>query len=158
MTRSFEHEADLPHPVDHVWRALTDPQLMALWIMNFDQDEGEVATEFRPVAGATYRIDAKKGRGWRGYVVGKVLEVVPGRHMALAWSHSTYQDAHPARIEFTLTPSKSGKAGTRLDMVQSGFPGLKGWFVMQGARVGWRKMLDEGLPAVLAKPGGAGKA
>jgi uncharacterized protein YndB with AHSA1/START domain len=119
---------------------------MGLWIMNFDQDPGEMTTDFRPVAGTSFRIDAKKGRGWRGFVVGQVLEVVPNERLVYTWTHSTYQDANPARIEFTLEATAKG---TRLRMVQTGFPGLKGWFVRLGAQLGWKKMLDEGLRAVL---------
>ncbi len=119
---------------------------MGLWIMNFDNDPGEMTTDFRPVVGATYRMDAKTGRGWRGYVVGKVLEVVPNQRLVYTWAHSPYQDANPARVEFTIEPYAKG---TRLRMVQTGFPGVKGWFVMKGAQMGWKKMLKSGLPPVL---------
>ena len=146
MTRSFELEVDYAHPVAAVWRALTDPERMGLWIMNFDQTPDEMRTDFRPAVGARYRMDARSGRGWRGYVVGEVVEVVPNERLVYTWAHSEFQDAHPARVEFTLAPSAKG---TRLRMVQTGFPGLRGWFVRAGARLGWGKMLREGLPAVL---------
>jgi uncharacterized protein YndB with AHSA1/START domain len=146
VTRTLEHEVEVPHPVNQVWRALTEPELMGLWIMNFDQDPGEMKTDFRPLAGTAYRMDAKKGRGWRGYVVGKVLEVVPNQRLVYTWAHSPYQDANPARIEFTLAPTAKG---TRVRMVQTGFPGVKGWFVLKGAQMGWKRMLNSGLSAVL---------
>jgi uncharacterized protein YndB with AHSA1/START domain len=146
MTRRFEHEVEYAHPVKQVWRALTEPGLMGLWVMNFDQDPGEMTTDFRPVVGTTYRIDAKQGRGWRGYVVGNVLEVVPNRRLVYTWAHSPYQDANPARVEFTLEPTANG---TRVRMVQTGFPGVKGWFVLKGAQMGWKRMLGSGLSAVL---------
>jgi uncharacterized protein YndB with AHSA1/START domain len=146
MTRSLEHEVEVPHPVEQVWRALTEPTLMGLWIMNFDQDSGEMTTDFRPVAGTAYRMDAKRGRGWRGYVVGNVLEAVPNQRLVYTWAHSPYQDANPARVEFTLKPTSKG---THIRMVQTGFPGMKGWFVLKGAQMGWKKMLNSGLPAVL---------
>lgn len=149
MTRSFEHVAEYPHPVDAVWRALTDPEQMGLWIMNFDNDPGEMRTDFRAVAGAHYRMDAKIGRGWRGFVVGEVLEVVPNERLVYTWAHSTYQDMHPARVAFSLEPTATG---TRLRMTQRGFHGVKGWFVLQGAKFGWKKMLDSGLAAVLDAP------
>jgi uncharacterized protein YndB with AHSA1/START domain len=147
--RSFAHEAEYPHAVDKVWRALTDPEQMGLWIMNFDNDPGEMRTDFRPVVGAPYRMDARSGRGWRGFVVGNVLEVVPNQRLVYTWAHSPYQDANPARVEFTLALTSTG---TRVRMMQSGFPGLKGWFVLQGAKLGWKKMLGSGLQAVLDAP------
>ena len=149
MPRSFSHEVEYAHPVESVWSALTDPERMGLWIMNFDNDVGEMRTDFSPVVGASYRMDARQGRGWRGYVVGKVLEVVPRERLAITWAHSPYQDANPARIEFTLAATAKG---TRLRMMQTGFPGVKGWFVMKGAQLGWRKMLNDSLRAVLDGP------
>jgi uncharacterized protein YndB with AHSA1/START domain len=146
MTRSLEHEAEYAHPVEKVWRALTEPEQMGLWIMNFSNEADEMKTDFRPIVGAAYRMDAKRGRGWRGYVVGNVLEVVPNQRLVYTWAHSPYQDANPARVEFTLEPTSKG---TRVRMVQTGFPGLKGWFVLKGAQMGWKKMLNSGLPAVL---------
>lgn len=146
MPRTVEVITEYAHPVEKVWRALTDPEQMGLWIMNFDNDPGEMRTDFRPVAGAAYRMDAKTGRGWRGFVVGNVLEVEPPKRLVLTWAHSSYQDANPARVEFTLEPTAKG---TRLRMVQTGFPGVKGWFVRMGAQLGWGKMLRSGLPPVL---------
>ncbi len=151
MTRSFRLEADYPYPVDKVWNALTDPKQMGLWIMNFDQDPGEMTTDFNAVAGTAYRMDARKGRGWRGYVVGDVVEVVPKMRLVITWAHGTYQDTHPARIEFALEATANGD-GTHVRMTQTGFPGLRGWFVMLGAKLGWKKMLKEGLLAVLEMP------
>lgn len=144
--RPLEHVSEHPHPVDQVWRALTEPGQMALWLMNFDNDEGEMTTDFRPIAGTSYRLEARKGRGWRGYVVGRVLEVTAKKRLVYTWAHSAYQDARPVRVAFTLEPTKTG---TRLRMVQTGYTGVKGWFSRMGARMGWRKMLDEGLPVVL---------
>jgi len=152
MTRSFEHDIEVMHPVRQVWRALTEPELMGLWIMNFDQTPGEMTTDFRPVAGARYRMDAPPRR-WRGFVVGDVIEVVPERRLVYSWAHSPYHDENPARIDFTLEPTAKG---TRVRMVHSGFPGVRGWFVRKGAQMGWKRMLGKGLPAVL--DGGGMKA
>ncbi|MES2154585.1 MAG: SRPBCC domain-containing protein [bacterium] len=146
MTRSLELSVEYPHPVEKVWRALTEPEQLGLWLMNFDNDPGEMKTDFRPVVGTAYRLEARKGRGWRGYVAGDVLEVVPKKRLVYTWAHSTYQDAHPVRVEFTLEPTSTG---TRICMVQSGFVGVKGWFSRKGLQMGWKKMLKSGLPPVL---------
>lgn len=146
MTRSLEVDAEHAHPVEKVWRALTEPGQMGLWIMNFSNEEDEMKTDFRPVVGATYRMDAKRGRGWRGYVVGSVLEVVPNQRLVYTWAHSSYQDANPVRVEFTLEPTPKG---TRVRMIQTGFSGVKGWFALKGAQMGWKRMLGSGLRAVL---------
>jgi uncharacterized protein YndB with AHSA1/START domain len=146
MAQRLERVVEYAHPVAKVWRALTEPDQMGLWIMNFSNEKDEMTTDFRPVVGASYRMDARSGRGWRGYVVGKVLEVVPKQRLVYTWAHSAYQDAHPARVEFTLEPTANG---TRLRMVQTGFKGLRGWFVRKGAQMGWKIMLKTSLRAVL---------
>lgn len=148
MTRRLEHKTEYAHPVEKVWRALTEPELMGQWIMNFPGKGWEkdgMKTDFRPVVEAKYRMDTKP-RGWRGYVVGNVLEVVPNQRLVYTWAHSPYQDANPVRVEFTLEPTSKG---TRVRMVQTGFTGVKGWFVLKGAQMGWGKMLNSGLPSVL---------
>lgn len=130
-----------------VWRALTDANQLGLWLMNFDNDVGEMTTDFRPVAGTPYRLEAKKGRGWRGYVVGEVQEVEADKRLAYTWAHNAAQDAHPIRITFNLEPA--GK-GTRLRMLQEGYPdGVKGWFALKMGALGWRKMLEQSIRPVL---------
>jgi len=153
VTRSFQLQLETPHPTADVWRALTDPKPMALWLMNFDQTEGEVDVTFTPRAGAPFRLDAKP-KGWRGHVLGTVLEAEPPVRLAYTWAHSARQDAHPVRVEFRLEPTA---VGTRVTVTQTGFPGVRGWLSMQGARLGWRKMLTQGLPAVLALAHGPGR-
>lgn len=149
IPRTLTDDAEYEYPVSAVWRALTEPNLMGLWLMNFDNAEGEMTTDFQPMAGTSYRLEARKGRGWRGYVVGHVLEVVAQRRLVLTWAHSAAQDARPIRIEFTLEPSA---LGTHLRMVQSGFPdGIKGWFSRKGAQLGWRRMLRSSVLPVLER-------
>ena len=147
MSRTLEHEAEYAHPIEKVWRALTEADQMGQWIMNFSNAPDEMKTDFRPVVGTTYRMNARTGRGWRGYVVGTVLEVVPNERLVYTWAGSDEQDTNPVRVEFTLQRTPKG---TRLHMVQSGFvPGVKGWFVLKGAQMGWKKMLDSGILPVL---------
>ena len=147
MTRNLEYDAEYPHPVEKVWRALTEPQLMGLWLMNFDNDEGEMTAHFRPVVGTKDRLEARQGRGWRGYVVGDVLEVVPSQRLVYTWAHNPAQDAQPIRIAFTLEPTPTG---TRLRMVHSGYAGgLKGWFALKMGQMGWKKMLGSSIRPVL---------
>ena len=57
---------DYPHSPVKVWRALTDPELMALWGM---RPEG-----FAPVAGTRYKLYGKPNRMWRGFIECEVLE------------------------------------------------------------------------------------
>jgi uncharacterized protein YndB with AHSA1/START domain len=147
MSRSLQQTHEYPHSVVNVWNALTKPELMGLWLMNFDNDEGEMTADFQPRVGTSYRLDAKKGRGWRGYVVGDVVDVDPKKLLVITWAHSKKQDKSPIRIEFAL---QSTEAGTRLTMVQSGYArGVGGWFAMKMGAMGWRKMLGKSIKPVL---------
>src|SRR5207249_11999220 len=68
---------DYPHPPAKVWRALTDPALMALWGM---RPEG-----FAPVAGTRFKLVAKPERGWRGFVECEVLEASEPSILRCSW-------------------------------------------------------------------------
>ena len=69
--------------------------------------------------------------------------------MINAVKHGNREDrSKHVTVEFTLAPTPKG---TRVRMVQTGFPGLRGWFVLKGAQLGWKQMLHSALPAVLAR-------
>lgn len=146
MARVIEHEVDYPHPPEKVWRAITEPAQIAQW---FPQAWGKTITDFQPVVGATFQMDAEKKRGWRGHVTGKVLEVVPHQRLVYTWAGSPEEDAEPTRVEWTLEPTATG---TRLRFVyhlSSKFTGIMGWMAEKGAGASWRKMMDASLPALL---------
>ena len=59
-------DAIFPHPPERVWRALTDRDELALWLMPND---------FLPVIGHKFEFRVKPQWGWRGIVDCEVLEV-----------------------------------------------------------------------------------
>ncbi len=73
MKRDIKLEAVYPYPPERVWRALTDSQAMADWLMDND---------FKPEVGHKFRFTAPDSRGWRGYVDCEVLEVDPPRKLS----------------------------------------------------------------------------
>jgi len=76
---------DYPHPPAKVWRALTDPALIALWAM---RPEG-----FAAVVGNRSRFVAKPQRGWRGFVECEVLEVRERELLRYSWIGNEGEDA-----------------------------------------------------------------
>lgn len=145
--RIIEHEMEYPHPPEKVWRALTEPAQIAKW---FPSSWGKTTTDFRPVVGAEFRMDAEKKRGWRGHVTGKVIEVVPNRRLVHTWVGSSQEDIEPTRVEWTLEPTAKG---TRLRFAYHLSPqitGVMGWMAFKGAGASWRGMMDKALPASLA--------
>ena len=120
-------EREIPFPPEKIWRALTQPHLIAEWLMKGD---------FRPVVDHRFDFRAE----W-GAVDCRVLTVEPNRTLAYSWG----DDHLKSIVTWTLTPT--GK-GTRLRMEQSGFrPDQPRYH--QGARAGWPRFLDR-LESVLA--------
>jgi uncharacterized protein YndB with AHSA1/START domain len=128
---------EYPHPPKKVWRALTDPQLIALWGM---RPEG-----FAPVAGTRFKLIAKPQPGWRGYVECAVLEAREPSLLSYSW----VGDDNGKSTVVTYRLEASG-AGTRLTFEHAGFTGIGGFFLaklMMGP--GWKNMLSKLFPSVL---------
>jgi uncharacterized protein YndB with AHSA1/START domain len=129
---------DYPHPPAKVWRALTEPALIALWGM---RPEG-----FSPIVGTRFKFVAKPQRGWRGFVECEVLEAREPSILRYSWLGNANDT--PSQVTFTLEPHARG---TRLAFEHSGFVGFGGFLLaklMMGP--GWKKMLTTNIPAVLA--------
>src|SRR5262245_55697929 len=69
-------DATYPHPPERVWRALTEPQELAAWLMPND---------FAPVVGHRFQFKVKPQLGWRGIVDCEVLEVDRPRTLSYSW-------------------------------------------------------------------------
>jgi uncharacterized protein YndB with AHSA1/START domain len=96
----------LESPPQEVWKALTDPVLLARWLMPND---------FEPWVGTRFTFVPDCPTSWEGNVACEVLEVVPGRRMV--WSWQTKSMESPSRVIFELSPSG---AGTRLRLRHTG--------------------------------------
>jgi uncharacterized protein YndB with AHSA1/START domain len=126
------------HPPAKVWRALTDPALIALWSM---RPEG-----FAPVAGTRFRLVAKPQPGWRGYVECEVLEARAPTILRCSWAGD--DTGRKTVVTYELEPIPGG---TRLVFTHTGFTGIGGFFLSKLMMApGWRKMLGKSVPAVLA--------
>ena len=126
QTDSIAFEFDLAHSPQKVWRALTDPALLAEWLLP------AVGLELAP--GAAFTLTAPPQPGWDGAVHCRFLEIEEGRKLSYTWAVGDM--ALDTVVTFTLTPTAEG---TRLSLVQSGFkPDQKRNF--GGARYGWKLM------------------
>ncbi|HWV39830.1 MAG TPA: SRPBCC domain-containing protein [Vulgatibacter sp.] len=124
QSTTIEFEFDLPHPPRKVWRALTEPALLAEWLLPV------VEMELAP--GAALRFQAPPQPGWDGRVDGRILEVEPHRRLRYTWVVGDLDTT----VTFTLEPTATG---TRLSLVHEGFrEDQKKNF--GGARYGWRMM------------------
>jgi uncharacterized protein YndB with AHSA1/START domain len=124
QTESLSFEWELQHRPEKVWRALTDPELLAEWLLPVVEGKLEPGSAF------TYRTQPYPG--WDGRVDCRILEMEAHRKLSYAWAVPFLDTV----VTFTLTPTATG---TRLTLVQSGFkPEQKREF--GGARYGWKMM------------------
>ena len=76
MTDAIRTDSFFPHPPEKVWRALTDPELLASWLMPND---------FAPAAGHKFRFRSRPMGDWDGVVDCEVLEIEPHRILRYSW-------------------------------------------------------------------------
>jgi uncharacterized protein YndB with AHSA1/START domain len=134
-TRTVVVEREIPHLPEKIWRALTQPHLIAEWLMKND---------FKLAVGHRFNL-----RGdWGGVLDCEVLAVEPNRTLSYTWNfaHDDAAYALQSVVTFTLTPTSTG---THLRMEQSGFqPDQKQAF--GGAKAGWQLFFTK-LEEILAR-------
>ena len=124
QTESISFEFDLHHSPEKAWRALTDPALLAEWLLP--------AVELQLAPGAAFTFKTQPYPGWDGTVNCRFLEIEPQRTLSYTWTVPFLDTV----VTFTLTPSA---LGTRLSLVQSGFTSDQKR-ESGGARYGWKMM------------------
>ena len=127
-TLSVVVEREVGFACEKVWRALTQPHLIAEWLMKND---------FKPVVDHRFELRAD----W-GAVACQVLEVEPNRTLAYTWAAYGLESV----VTWTLTPTATG---TLLRMEQSGFRADQQQ-AYQGAQHGWPAFFGN-LEQVLAR-------
>ncbi|MEV5505279.1 SRPBCC family protein [Streptomyces orinoci] len=139
-------EEFLPYPPAQVWRALTEPELLARWLMPGD---------FRLAAGHRYTMRAMPmpATGFSGVIQAEVLAFEQERMLKLRWRDADPEAAGGAdwTITWTLAPERKG---TRLSLAHEGFdPGNP---LQQRARSimggGWKTGVTTRLREVLGDP------
>jgi uncharacterized protein YndB with AHSA1/START domain len=140
---------DYPYPIAKVWRALTDPDLIPLWIAT---GAGARPEGFAPVPGTRFRFVAKPKPGWNGVVNCEVLEAQQPVLLRYTWTDDGGGD--DTVVTYCLEPTDGG---TRFTYEHTGFTGTGGLFMSQLLGRIRRKMLTVGLPAVLADMGDDGR-
>ena len=121
-------ERELQFPAEKIWRALTQPHLIAEWLMKND---------FKPVVDHRFNFRAD----W-GSVDCQVVTIEPNRTLSYTWA--AYGLA--SIVTWTLTPNS---AGTNLRMEHSGFRTDQSQ-AYNGAKFGWQKFFTR-LEQVLAR-------
>ncbi len=96
-----------------VWRALTEPEMLAGWLMPND---------IAPVVGHRFQFRSKPMGDWNGIVDCEVLEVVPEQRLVYTWAGgSATGEGNKLETTVTWTLESKGDGGTRLKLVHHGF-------------------------------------
>jgi uncharacterized protein YndB with AHSA1/START domain len=109
-TQTIVADFDLAEPPHQVWRALTEPELLAAWLGPND---------IHPEVGHRFRVETAEP-GLDGAIQCEVLEVDPKRSITYSWREE--RGAGPAldsQVTWILTPTFVG--GTHLRLVHEGF-------------------------------------
>ena len=118
-------EAIYPSPVSAVWRALTDPAEISLWLME---------TDFAPVVGHAFTFRTRPRPGFDGIVRCKVLEIEPERRLSYSWLGGGIDTV----VTWTLAPHGEG---TAVKLVHAGFAGGRGMLVRTILASGWKSKI-----------------
>ncbi len=129
---------EYPHPPAKVWRALTDPQLMARWMVAARPET------FAPVVGTRFRFVGKRQPGWSGIVECEVLEVREPSLLRYSW---VADQGEPTHVAYRLEPRGTG---TRFTFEHTGFTGIGGFLLAKVVMTPIRKqMFGPRISAVL---------
>ncbi len=132
---AIELDELLPQPPARVWRALTEPEQIAAWLMEND---------FEPVVGHRYTMRGTPvpAVGFSGLVANQVLDINPERLLRISWRDANAGNGLNSTVTWSLAPEGGG---TRLCLVHEGFDPqepshVTSHRIMSG---GWRRMMDK---------------
>lgn len=132
MKKAIIHSFEFPHPPEVVWEYLTDPELLALWLMPSD---------FKPEVGHKFcfKTNPKIKLGFDGTVYCEVLEVEPYKKLSYSWKGGLSKDnpSLNSNVTWTLTPTQGG---TVLHLEHKGFKGIKNYLPYFIMNKGWLKI------------------
>jgi uncharacterized protein YndB with AHSA1/START domain len=129
-TRSIVVERELPFSPEKIWRALTQPHLIAEWLMQ---------NNFEAAKGHRFTFRAKPVPGWSGVTHCTVLRIEPPHVLSYSWGDGT-ESASGLKtvVTWTLTP-KDG--GTLVRMEHAGFrPADEAGY--RGMGGGWPRIVE----------------
>jgi uncharacterized protein YndB with AHSA1/START domain len=127
-TRSVVVEREFPFPAEKIWRALTQPHLIAEWLMKND---------FKPEVGHQFKLSGD----W-GAADCRVLTIEAHKTLSYTWAAMGLESV----VTLTLTPTATG---THLRVEQAGFRADQPQ-AFNGARYGWQNFLGK-LEQLLAR-------
>jgi uncharacterized protein YndB with AHSA1/START domain len=126
MRLDISMEELYPVPIERVWHALTDRQMIERWLMRTDGYEAKVGTRFA--------LGEPSGPDCRGHVECEVLELSPPHRMV--WSWSNVEDPATTRLVIEL---EANEQGTRLTLRHTGESSER---TVRSTNAGWTVKLE----------------
>ena len=136
MSEVIKLSWELEHPPAKVWRALTEPALVAQWLMS---------TDMPAETGKAFTFKAEPMPWWDGVVKSEILELEPQRRLRYTWKGGPAAAVLDTVVTWTLVPTASG---TRLELEHSGFKPEQSQ-AFAGAGLGWQRNIGERFMTVL---------
>ena len=132
MQRDIKHQFFFSHSPEVVWEYLTDPELLALWLMpsNFKL---ELSHKFQ------FRTKPKINLGFDGTVYCEVLEIVPFKKLVYSWQGGMSRDI-PKLDSMVIWTLSLADGGTILQLEHNGFKGFKNYLPYLIMNKGWLKI------------------
>lgn len=124
-------DVEMQSPIEKVWHALTDSEMLSKWMLFKTND-------FKPEMG--HRFQFRDAPYYDGIIDCEVTEVDEPNRLSYTWSTEGVDgQRHTTVVTWTL--SAAGDGATRLQLEQSGFrPEAKQ--EIGGAKAGWKAQLD----------------
>jgi uncharacterized protein YndB with AHSA1/START domain len=133
MSATLRIDRTYPHSRAVVWRALTDRDLLARWLMPND---------FEPRVGHRFTFRTDPAPGFDGIVRCEVIEIVEMERLVISWIGGPIDTV----VTFALFDVQGG---CRLIVEQTGFRGMRAWIVSRILAIGSRTIYGKRLPLVL---------
>ena len=139
---SYKVVREYPYPVEDVWSVFTEPRCVQQWTTT---GRGGRPEGFEPVPGTRFRFVGEPTMGWAGVVYCEVLAVDAPRSMRYTWKGDQDSD-DVTEVAYTL---ESIPTGNRCAWNHTGFTGPGGFAMSRLLGNVRRRMMDDGVPAVL---------
>lgn len=161
MQRTIIIKRQLPYPIEKVWKAIADGQILGKWFMPND---------FEPIVGRDFTFSKPPQKGWDGITWCKVIDFQPSKTVAFTYRGEATGEKTLACagvksdtavkaakgiftqldtiLRFTVEPSAGG---TLVTLEHSGFKGFKLVIVSLVMGMGWKKIMDTRLLDVLGQ-------
>ncbi|WP_125133036.1 SRPBCC domain-containing protein [Microbacterium sp. 10M-3C3] len=131
-----------PYPVDEVWAVVTRAELVARWTTT---GRGGRPEGFAAIPGTRFRFVGRPTIGWAGVVFCEVVAVDPPHALHYTWRGEEGADS-VTDVRYSL---EEVPRGTRFTWSHTGFAGVGGFAMSRLLGRVRRRMLSEGVPAVL---------